>query len=132
MIAVKKFVTIKNQLKAQNGAFSFFGLFLREDALDKWDVIVAAPWAEADKQAALETISAATTSALAPSELLLLSRVVILEHDKPMLQAIWAAFQSKDRVAQFVNATVSGLLARRAYILESQPTAAEAAGAGAR
>lgn len=126
MIDIDKFVAIKNQLKQENGEFTFFGLFLRDDAPDKWDVLVAAPWAEADSQAALKTVSAAITSSLSASELLRLSRVVILDHDNPMLRAIWAAMKFKDGVGHFVDCNINGLQVRHAYILESQPATAQA------
>jgi hypothetical protein len=121
MINIDKFVAIKNALKAQHGEFTLFGVFLRDDAPDKWDVLVAAPWAETDKAAALKAISLAVTSTLTSPELLLLSRVVILEHDNPVLRAIWGAMKLTNSVGHFVDCTLNGLHIRHAYILESQP-----------
>lgn len=120
MINVEKLIAIKNKLKEEHGTFTLFGIFLRDDAPDKWDVLIAAPWAEADKPAALKAVSLALTSSLADTELLALSRVVILEHDSPVLHAIWGAISLTDSVGRFVDCNLNGLQIRHAYILESQ------------
>jgi hypothetical protein len=38
-----KFVELEQRLSQERGEFSLFALFLREDASDKWDLVVSAP-----------------------------------------------------------------------------------------
>ena len=49
----EKLVPVERQIAAEKGAFLLFALFLREDAPDVWDLVVAAPWIEANKSEAL-------------------------------------------------------------------------------
>lgn len=49
---VEDLLKIEKSLSAEKGAFSLFALFLREDAAGKWDLVISAPWVEADKEAA--------------------------------------------------------------------------------
>lgn len=126
MIEIQKFVSIKKDLAARHGAFTLFALFLREDAPGKWDVLVAAPWAEADKPKTLKAVAAAITASLGPAELLALSRVIVLDHDQPVLHAIWSAMKIRDSIAQLSDCNLGGLQVKQAFILESDPTAATA------
>src|SRR2546421_8421493 len=53
MIQIEKFRRLMEDISAERGEFVFFGLFLREEAVDKWDLVISAPWIEADKLKAL-------------------------------------------------------------------------------
>ena len=55
-IPIKKYEEIKNRIQKERGDLDFFGLILREDAPNVWDLVVSAPWAEADKWSALDTL----------------------------------------------------------------------------
>lgn len=116
---IENFVAIKNEIKKAKGDFTLFGLFLRDDAPNKWDLLIAAPWAEADKQGALRFIADLLTKRLDQAELFLLSRLVILEHDSPVLRAIYAAVSIKDSIGHFENCNLNGLQVKHAYILEA-------------
>src|SRR5208283_5659406 len=54
---VQKLVEAEREMAEEKGPFLIFALFLREDAPDRWDVIVAAPWVTADKAGALQYIA---------------------------------------------------------------------------
>lgn len=83
-----KFVELERTLSQERGEFSLFALFLREDASDKWDLIVAAPWIEGDRKEALAYITNRIQQAFSPDELSHLSRVVPVEQTNPSLEAI--------------------------------------------
>ncbi len=42
-------------MAAEKGAFDLFALFLREDAPNKWDLLIAADWIDQDKAGAIVT-----------------------------------------------------------------------------
>lgn len=116
---VEHLLHVEKALSAQKGAFSLFALFLREDAADKWDLIVSAPWVEADKEAALRLISTKVREVLAPSELLAVSRIVLVEPTSPAVMAINRAFHVEHTTAEVRNSNFFGLAIRHAHIFAS-------------
>lgn len=75
-------LTLKS-LEEEQGPVLLFALFLREDALGKWDLLIAAPWLDRRVLASYETVSKATQKYLDTKELVKISRIVILEADDP-------------------------------------------------
>ena len=53
---VEQVAKVENALSREQGEFDLFALFLREDAPGKWDLLIAAPWAEKDKASALKSV----------------------------------------------------------------------------
>jgi hypothetical protein len=136
---LEKFVGLERGLSQDCGEFSLFALFLREDSSDKWDLIVAAPWIEADRKKALTYITNRIQQELNPDELSRLSRVVPVEQTNPSLAAINQALrvvlidQANPAVgamnqairihhgqAEIQNSNFFGLQIKQAYIITSQ------------
>ena len=46
----QRFGSLEAEIAQKKGDFSLFALFLREDAPDRWDLLVSAPWASSNKQ----------------------------------------------------------------------------------
>jgi hypothetical protein len=44
MISTDKLRKAMREIAAAKGDFTFFGIFLRADALGSWDLVVSAPW----------------------------------------------------------------------------------------
>jgi len=80
-------------ISAEKGEFVLFGLFLREEAPDKWDLVISAPWLAAGKLKALGEFVEKATTIVGKQELLALSRIVTLNHDDPNLEAILKTVQ---------------------------------------
>src|SRR2546423_5692471 len=93
MIQIEKFRRLMEDISAERGEFVFFGLFLREEAVDKWDLVISAPWIEADKLKALREFVEKATPIIGSQGLLTLSRIVTLSLDDPNLDAILKAVQ---------------------------------------
>lgn len=85
---IEKFGLLELQISKDKGEFSLFGLFLREDAPDKYDLLVSAPWLDVDKEQGLKYLADQVQSQLQSDELLSISRIVILEKGNPILKAI--------------------------------------------
>jgi len=131
MIPIDKYKKIRNRILKDKGDLDFFGLILREDAPDVWDLVVSAPWAEADTWKALQYLSDVVKAELEPAEILQLSRVVLLEKGNPVLEALLSDHTvTGDDVAEYRDSTVGGIHFRHAYVLEAKsPVAAGASAA---
>lgn len=117
---VKKLRKIESDLSTAKGPFDLFGLFLREDAPDVWDLLVAGSWIEQNKADALREISTTLQQQLTPSELTKLSRVVIIDDTNPALHAIAAALGVEHGTASVKDSNFFGLAIKEAFIITSR------------
>jgi hypothetical protein len=117
---VEKLVRVEREMATEKGRFLIFGLFLREDSPDLWDVVVAAPWVATDKSGSLQYISGKLGSVLAPEELLRLSRIVLIEPDNPALSALQQTIQIEHGTAEIKDSSFSGLPIKHAYLITSR------------
>src|SRR5258708_613544 len=93
-VVATKLISLANQIEDDKGPLELFGLFLRDDSPDLWDVVIAAPWLKADELASFEYVASRLREALAEEELVGLSRIVILEHGGAVLTAFLEQFNS--------------------------------------
>lgn len=117
---VEKLRVIERDLSTEDGPFLLFALFLREDPADYWDLLVAAPWMEADKGKALRSIASKLQAAAAPDELAKLSRIVIVEDTAPALAAIQSAISVEHGLTEIKDSSFNGLKIKHAYVITSQ------------
>ena len=120
MIQIEKFRRVMEAVSAERGEFVFFGLFLREEALDKWDVVISAPWLEADKLKALKEFVEKVTTIVGKQELLTLSRIVPLYPNDPNLDALLQAVQVDNGPLELWHPDFFGLDIKHAYILRAK------------
>jgi hypothetical protein len=107
-------------LSEAKGPFDLFALFLREDAPDVWDLLVAGHWIEADKTKALRAISKRVQRDLSAEELKKISRIVIIDKNNPSLNAVTSALGVKHGLADVKNSNFFGLAIKEAFIITSQ------------
>jgi hypothetical protein len=81
----QKMMTVEQALATEHGEFTLFALFLRENSPGLWDVIVSAPWIDENREEGLSKVVAKVNSCLQKEEVLMLSHIVIVEHDHPDL-----------------------------------------------
>jgi hypothetical protein len=117
---VQKLKAIEQDLSESRGSFQLFALTLREDAEDKWDLLVSAEWAQNNKAEATQVISKALSEDLTEAELLSLSRIVILDFSSPELKVFTQAIDIQHGVAEVSNSNFFGLDIRHAYIITSK------------
>lgn len=123
---VEQFIKLERRIAKDKGEFFLFALFLREDAPDKWDLVVAAPWMDADRTKALSYLAEQIKEELKPRELTQLSRVVIVDQQHPSLAAIKRAVKKADDIAEVANLNFFGLQIKHGYIIvprHSRPSA---------
>ena len=84
---VDKLIAVERELSAEKGGFSFFGLLERvridAKAAKQYDLVVAAPWLDADSDVQLHSLISVVTHALTSDEWRNISAVVILPVDHP-------------------------------------------------
>jgi hypothetical protein len=116
---VTKLAEEERAMSQERGAFTLFALFLREDAPDRWDLLVAAPWIERDKKDGLEYVAKRLQRSLTAGELVLLSRIVIIEEDNPGLNALRQAFNIEHGRAEIRDSNFFGLPIKHAFVITS-------------
>jgi hypothetical protein len=117
---IDKLAALEQDIASQKGEFSLFALFLREDITDKWDLVASAPWLETNEKAGLEFLVNQIRSRLDTQELLSLSRIVLLEKDNPVLEAVHRAMRVRHGRVQVQDSEFFGLLIKHAYVITSQ------------
>ena len=119
MLDLKKIGILEQEISGEKGEFSLFGLFLRTDTQDRWDLLVSAPWLEKDKKKGLDYLAGRVRSQLDPEELLSISRIVILEQGNPVLEAINKAISVRHGKVEVRDSTFSGIQIAQACISTS-------------
>ena len=87
----QKFAHLKAEITKVKGDFTLFALVLREDAPDRWDLLVAAPWASEDKDAAVKYLVSEIQTLLEPQDLIRLSKIVVADPNNQLVQAFTGA-----------------------------------------
>lgn len=123
---VDKLRGIEDQVSKEKGDFLLFALFLREDAPDLWDLLVAAPWISKDKSKALHYLSSKLNGALTPEDVLKLSRIVIIESSNPALSALQQAINVEHGTAEIRDSNFFGLQIKHAFLITSRRLPEEA------
>jgi hypothetical protein len=120
----ENFRRLELQIAAARGDFALFALFLREDVPDRWDLMVSAPWATADRKSALDYLVNKIKSDLGPQELTHLSRIVFIDPDDAAVANLNRALQVEHGAVEVRDSNFFGLPIKHAYIITSKrPTA---------
>ena len=128
---VEKIRKLEEQIAKQKGHFSLFALFLREEAPNRWDLVVSAPWFWADEKKTLDFLAKKLRSRLANDELVAISRIVLIEQSNPELKAIHRTLQVEHGAEELRDSNFFGLQIRHAYVITSHlPSRAEASRTG--
>lgn len=121
----EKLRNLEQNIAVEKGRFLLFALFLREDAPDRWDLLVSAPWIPKNKNAALKYFSDKLIRTLDQKELLKLSRIAIIEAAEPALAALQQAIHTEHSIAEIKDSDFFGLQIKHAYIITSRRENAE-------
>jgi hypothetical protein len=116
---VIKLQALEKQVAAEKGPFQLFAILLREDAPNKWDLVVAAPWLEQSHREGLKFLSRRVIEALSKDELLMLSGIIIVESDNPGVKAIRKAFPVEHGNFEIGNNTLFDMPIKQGHIVTS-------------
>jgi hypothetical protein len=121
-----KFARLESNVAASKGAFTLFALFLLEDAPDRWDLVVSAPWVS-DKKAALNYLVERIKTDLGSSELIKLSRIVFVDPDDVAVRNINSEISVEHGSVELRDRTFFGLPIKHAFIFTSKRPEAQVA-----
>ena len=116
----EKLIDIEKELSESKGPFELFALFLREDASEKWDLVVSSDWARENKKEAIDTIVGKIRSIFTDEEMLMLSRLIVLEKDDAALKAIHSAMHVEHGLTEVSDSNFFGLEIKHAYLITSK------------
>jgi len=119
-IDIDKLRQLMGDLSNEKGEFSFFGLFLRAEAHDRWDLVVSSPWLEDGRLKALREFVEKLAAAIGEDQLLSISRVVTLNADDPALDAVIKAVSVEDGLVEIRDTDLFGLKIAHAYIMRAK------------
>lgn len=123
----EKFRSLESRIAAQKGSFVLFALFMREDAPDRWDLIVSAPWIGEDKRSIVDYLVGEIKSTLGEQVLTDLSRIVVADPHDARVHAFNALIQIEHGGVEVTDSHIFGLPVKHAYIITSKRTPAPAA-----
>ena len=117
---IDKLIAVEQDISDEKGGFALFGLFLRQEAVDRWDLVVSAPWFGAHDKKALDYIAKELKSRLLPEEMISLSRIVLLDQGNPGLEDIHELVNMEHGTAVLKNEIFFDMEMKRAYIITSK------------
>ena len=117
IIKREKMVALLNEIIAEKGEVTLFGLFFSDGV---WDLFVAGPWVDEDYMGAHYYIDKKLKAHLASEEYSSIYRIGILESHYPVLAAILDAVPAGKEQAVFRNEDFLGLEIKRAYVLRAK------------
>lgn len=117
---VDKVLPLALSITKEKGEFALFGLFLREDAPNRWDLVVSAPWLDRDRKGGMEYLARKLRLRLTSEELLTLSGIVVLETHQPGVRAMQRWRAVRGTLEHLENIVLFGLPIKDAYIVVCQ------------
>jgi hypothetical protein len=119
--SLKKLGTLELSLSRDKGEFELFGIVLRENSsLEKWDLVVAAPWLDPGERESFQTIADGLQATFPREEVLQFSRIVILEKGNPFLESVLALVSVEHGLHELGDMELSGVSIQRAYIITAR------------
>ncbi|CAN2039827.1 conserved hypothetical protein [Candidatus Magnetomoraceae bacterium gMMP-15] len=119
-VIIDKFIKIKHDIIEEKGDFTLFALFLRDNSPNKWDVVVAGPWLDSDKNEAYNYLSKQITLRLEPKEMTSLARIALIDETNPGLsEVLRASKDSSSSIIEIMDSVFFEQDIRHAYIFSS-------------
>ena len=116
----EKLQRVEKRLSKSKGPFELFALLLREDSPGKWDVLISADWARANKKDAINTVFEEMRKELTDQELMMLSRIVVLDKHSAALQAIHQTMSVEHGLAEIADKSIFDMPIKQGYLITSQ------------
>jgi hypothetical protein len=119
---IDEFIAIEREISEEKGSFELFALFLREDTIGKWDLLVAAPWLFKNKAKGLDYIVKKIQKKFKENEdpLIMLSRIVIIEKNNPALEDFLNTFNVEHNRSEVVDSNLFGLQIKHGYVITAK------------
>lgn len=121
---IKKLKSVILSIEKKNGPLIIGALFLREEPLEKWDILFTAPWLNPAERISYQIIADTLKEFLNDSDYIDIGRIVILYQDDPIVSYLLnldtisnGGFKElpTDELTEKFKVTI-----KRAYLLRSQ------------
>lgn len=114
---VEKFKTILSKIQTDKGDVSLFGVLKMDELLDKWTVLLSAPWStEATKKEDFEYVRNLIKNTLTSEEFSNVARLGILSKDAHLIELL-LKYQSDTEITN--ETKLNGNVVHQGYILVS-------------
>lgn len=114
---IAKLVEIEREISDERGDLFLFAIFLREDSLNKWDLLVSAPWVVGNTKPAIDFVVRKLQRRFRPGEMLMFASVVPIEPDHPSLLEMSERNQVQHGDLELTNFEFYGIEIKRAHII---------------
>lgn len=118
----EKIRAVERGIAGEKGRVNLFAFFERDDVYDRWDVVVAAPWAHHDRET-LKYLADVLKRHLAPQEMVRLSRIVVLEVDEDPVKSLIEAYDVEHGQIRLTDPEDFNLPVRRGDIITARRAA---------
>lgn len=116
---LNKLRLIEQETSREKGEYDLFALFLREDSPNKWDILISASWIE-NKGDALNYLAKKIQNSFTQNELLMISRIVLIDGNNPYLPELQQAINVEHAFAEIKDSTFFGLQIKQGFLITSQ------------
>ena len=113
-------IEIEKRTYREKGGYGLFALFLREVSPGKWDLLASAKWIGKNEEEALKYLAGILQNELSKSELISLSRIVLIEESNPGLSAVQNTVNIEHGAAEVKESNFFGLRINHAYLITSK------------
>ena len=115
---------VEDTLSRQWGEFVLFALLMREDSLDKWDLVVSAFWVgRHDRRSVIQDIADALKAKAPRVDLAAISRIVVLDPGDPFVKAVTRNVKIEHGCFECHDCWFDGVFIRRGLIVTAvKPT----------
>jgi len=117
---IKHLIEVEKKIAKEKGDFKLFGLFLKEDAEGKWDLVVSASWAQENGRKSLAYIIREIQGKLKKEDLLKFSSVQVLEPEHPFVKVVNRAISTKHSSIELKHCYFNNILIKHSFIITSQ------------
>lgn len=117
---LRGFGELEAEIARKRGGFFLFALFLRDGAPDRWDLLVSAPWIDANRSDAVSYLAEEIKQRLGLEALILLSKIVVVDHDHPDVDEFLRSVQVEHGSHELRDRTLFGQPVKLAYVITSR------------
>jgi len=117
---IEKLIKVEKKTSEDRGKYDLFAVFLREDSPNRWDIVVSSDWLRNNKSEGLTYLAKNITEVLNKDELLLISRIVIIDEGDQTLPLLKQAMDVEHGSVEIGQSNFLGLQIKHAYLITSR------------
>jgi hypothetical protein len=114
---IAKLHEIETEISHERGDVFLFAIFLPEGALNKWDLLISAPWVTHGAKDAIEYVAEKLQRRFKPREMLTFARVAPIPPDHPSLLDLAERHHIEHGDLELSNFDFFGIDIKRAHII---------------